>query len=69
MPTVRRITGSVPFVTGVPPMSTEPWIGESTPFRCMSSVDLPAPLAPITAIASPCPTSNETPSRALVPSG
>ena len=69
MPTVRRMSGRVPLVTGMPPMSTLPRSGVSSPFRWSSSVDLPAPLAPTTAIASPWPTSNETPSSARVPSG
>ena len=69
MPTVRRMSASVPLVTGMPPMSMLPCSGVSSPLRCRRSVDLPAPLAPTTAIASPWPISNETPSSACVPSG
>jgi len=57
------------LVTGVPPMSTLPTRGVRKPLRCMSSVDLPAPFAPTSAIDSPCVMENETPSSARVPSG
>jgi len=45
----------------VPPSRTRPRLGASTPAMTLSSVDLPAPLGPMTPTISPRSTSRSTP--------
>ena len=50
--TSRRISGDVSDI-GLPHTSTVPSSGRSAPTRQRSRVDLPAPLRPVSAMASP----------------
>ena len=50
----RAISGRSRVAIGVPSSSTRPAAGRSVPARTRSSVDLPAPLGPISATRSPC---------------
>ena len=54
--TLRRISGEV-STSGVPSTSMVPSSGRSAPTRQRSRVDLPAPLRPVRAMASPARTS------------
>ncbi len=63
---------TVSAVTGLPWMNTvagpENFSGRM-PFRCRSTVDLPAPLGPISPTHSPSATLKLTSCRAFLPSG
>ena len=54
-------------VTGASSNSSVPAVGDSTPARIFTSVDLPAPFSPMSACTSPWRTANDTPLRAFVP--
>ena len=60
--TLRRISGEVSDI-GVPSTSMVPSSGRSAPTRQRSRVDLPAPLRPVRAMASPARTSRLNPSK------
>ena len=52
-PAITR-SSSVSRATSAPPKRTWPRVIGSTPINAASSVDLPAPLGPITVITLPC---------------
>jgi hypothetical protein len=54
-------------VSSVPPTRTEPDVGRSSPAAHCSSVDLPEPDGPMTAVNVPGPKPSETPSSAVTP--
>src|SRR3954447_22371525 len=62
-PTIWRITPSPPLRV------TTPACGTSSPVMILSSVVLPAPLAPTSATLAPSPTRNDTSSSRTLPSG
>ena len=64
MPSSRAWIGESSSVS-VPSISSVPSSGCSAPDRHLTSVDLPAPLSPISATTSPAATSNETSSSAV----
>jgi hypothetical protein len=59
---VRSVSPS--FEIAVPPISTSPELGLSSPARMCISVDLPDPDGPMIPVSWPCRTSIETPRRA-----
>ena len=60
--TPRRTISCVgELVMSSPSKTTRPWRARGLPQIVISSVDLPAPLAPIRVTISPCATSTSTP--------
>ncbi len=60
-PTPRRaIASGVRPTSWVSPSSTDPWRGLTSPEMVLTSVVLPAPLAPSTAVMLPSGTESET---------
>ncbi|GAB3905167.1 hypothetical protein GCM10027612_74260 [Microbispora bryophytorum subsp. camponoti] len=53
----------------MPPITTVPDVGRSSPAAQCSSVDLPEPEGPITAVKVPWPKPRVTPSRAVTAPG
>ena len=53
------------MVTGLPSIRISPDVGVSVPDRILTSVLLPAPLSPMSAVTSPALTSKLAPDSAL----
>ena len=53
-------------VTSAPPMAIRPAVAGTVPARTLSSVDLPAPLLPMTVTNWPCGMARSIPRRARV---